>query len=225
MWRKRLTCAVLAAATVVLAAACNPVAGKPSTSPTTTSASSTSSSVSATSAAPPSSTPATAPASVSAGGTASTTTAPAKNATTTVADTQGWACTIGITRVGSGDAVMQGTVDIVTFTNTGNTACRLAGGANAQFVDAAGRGVGAPAALGGGTNLLEPGQAVTARLKTTITGVFDEDRCAAVPITGVRFIPPAYAAPTELPSSEKTACSNGGQMAWLDSLPSQSEGP
>lgn len=224
MWRRRVTCAVLAAATVVLAAGCNPVAGKSNAAPTTTSVASTTSSAPATTATPTSSTPA-APTSGTAGGAASTTTAPAKNATTTVADSQGWACTIGITRVGSGDAVMQGTVDVVTFTNTGKAACRLAGQASAQFVDAAGQTVGAPAALGGGTTLLDPGQSVTARLKTTITGVFDEDRCAALPVTGVRFIPPAYAAPTDLPSSEKTACSNGGQMAWLDTLPVQSEGP
>ena len=52
-----------------------------------------------------------------------------------------------------------------------------------------------------------------------MTGVFDEKRCQPVPVARMRFTPPVYAAPTDIAGGERTACSNGGQMTWFDTLP------
>lgn len=220
---------------LALVAGCNPVAGgRPaasSTAPTASSAASGAPGGPGSTTQPPAPSGATtAPVSTPPASSTSTTptTAASPGATSTVAAPPvAWACTIAIT-YGQAEPTAGPTYRPVIFTNTAATACQLTGGAHAELVGPDGHTVvGRSAAIDGGTTVLAPGASVTSTMASTDTGKFDEERCAAEPVSGVRITPPADAAPTTLPSPVGPTACNGiirGQLSFTP-LPIASEGP
>lgn len=226
----------LAAATMVLVSGCNPTGTRPAASSTTAPQSTTASAApsqgagAATSASqsPPASTSAATPPSSGAAMSSTPSSSFPPGATTTVAlPSTARACTIAIT-YGSIDATAGSTYRPVIFTNTADTACPLTGGARAEFLGADRQSViGVSTAIDGGTIRLAPGESVTTTMRSTATGKFDEQRCAAEPVSGLRITPPADAAPTTLPSPVGDTVCNGvirGQLSFTP-LPIASEGP
>lgn len=103
--------------------------------------------------------------------------------------------------------------EVLTFRNTGSSACTLAGFPGVSAL-AAGQQLGSPARrapVTAKTVTLVPGATARARLQITDVGVFSPARCAPAEATGLRVFPPNDVTSTDVRLAFR-ACSKAGTI-------------
>ncbi|MEP6481909.1 MAG: DUF4232 domain-containing protein [Rhodoglobus sp.] len=112
---------------------------------------------------------------------------------------------------GGSDGAAGSTYVTFTFTNSGSTACTLAGYPTMSFVDPGGGVIGAAAAPDTGQptpqNILQPGDTVQAVLRVTDAG--NVDNCDPRDVADISVVSPNTSAPVKFDASGFTGCANG----------------
>ncbi|MFZ7087175.1 DUF4232 domain-containing protein [Curtobacterium sp. RRHDQ10] len=129
-------------------------------------------------------------------------------------------CTVSDLRGGTADGGggAAGSTEIVlTFTNTGDSACTLQGWPGVSFVGGGnGTQIGAPATLdrssAHATETLAPGATVHAPLRIVQAANFDAADCSPTPADGFRVYPPGSEQAMFIAASGYTGCANTAEQ-------------